>query len=144
MKRNGHLVVMTEKLQLYRHSSKTYHSIVGDMYVKKLSWKVNDEWIERYKHIQAYEPRIIEIYDVVDYDTIWMKKLNGESLDIFITEDYYLQYCEIISNIYEYNKDKIFKFYHRDAQFQNFIVDEGVVYLIDPDSFHLFKNGKWT
>ena len=118
-KRNGHLVVMTEQLQLYRPLSKSYHSIVEDMYVKKLSWKVNDEWIERYKHIQACEPRIIEIYNIVDNDTIYMKKLNGESLDIFITEDYYSQYLDIVSNIYEYNKDKRFKFYHRDAQFQN-------------------------
>ena len=132
---------MTEQLQLYRPLSKSYHSIVEDMYVKKLSWKVNDEWIERYKHIQACEPRIIEIYNIVDNDTIYMKKLNGESLDIFITEDYYSQYLDIVSNIYEYNKDKEIKFYHRDAQFQNFIADEGVVYLIDPDSFHLYKKG---
>ena len=141
MKRNGLLVVMTEQLRLYRPTSKTYHSIIGDTYVKELTWKLNDEWIERYKHIQAYEPRIIEIYDVVNYDTIWMKRLNGESLDIFITENYYLQYCEIVSNIYKYNRDKKIKFYHRDAQFQNFIADEGVVYLIDPDSFHLYKKG---
>jgi tRNA A-37 threonylcarbamoyl transferase component Bud32 len=139
MKRNGLLVVMTEKLQVYKASSKSYHSIVGDMYVKKLSWKISNDWFEKYKDIRAYEPRIIEIYNIVDNDTIYMKNLNGKNLDEFITEDYYSQYLNIANNIYKYNKDKKIKFYHRDMQFQNFVADKGVVYLIDPDSFRFIQ-----
>ena len=139
MKRNGPLVVMIMETPVYKASSKSYHSIVGDMYVKKLSWKINDDWFERYKDIRTYEPRIIEIYNIVDYDTIYMKNLSGKNLDEFITEDYYLQYLDIANNIYKYNEDKRNKFYHRDMQFQNFVAAEGVVYLIDPDSFRFIK-----
>lgn len=129
--------MMAEK-QVYRASSKTYHSILGDMYVKTLTWKLEDGWFEEYKNIRAYEPRIIEIYNIVskvDHDTIYMKNLNGKNLDEFITDDYYSQYLDIANNIYKYNKGKKIKFYHRDMQFQNFVADSGVVYLIDPDSF---------
>jgi tRNA A-37 threonylcarbamoyl transferase component Bud32 len=132
------------KHPVYKPSSKSYHSIIGDMYVKKLSWKISEDWFEKYKDIRIMEPRIIEIYNIVDNDTIYMKNLDGKNLDKFVTEDYYSQYLDIANNIYKYNRDKKFKFYHRDMQFQNFVADKGVVYLIDPDSFHLFKGGKWN
>ena len=134
MKKCGHLEHMTQSKEVHHKASNTYHSIKDDMYLKRVTWNFPDNWFETYQKIHEFEPRIIEIYGLQD-KTLYMRKLEGQILESCMTEKYYSQMIDILNNIFIFNKNNNPKFYHRDAQIRNFMVEDGIVYLIDPDSF---------
>ena len=107
------------------------------MYLKRVTWNFPDNWFETYQKIREFEPRIIEIYGIYN-KTMYMRKLEGTVLQHCVTEDYYSQALEILNNIFLFSKNKNPKFYHLDAQQKNFMVEDGIVYLIDPDSFKFY------
>ena len=104
------------------------------MYLKRLTWNLSNDWLETYQKLHKLEPRIVEIYGVQN-KTIYMKLLNCVTLDSCINQKYYSQTLDILNNIYKFNKNRISKFYHTDAKIGNFMVENDIVYLIDPDSF---------
>lgn len=82
-------------------------------------------------------PRIVEIYGVQD-KTIYMRLLKGVTLDFYANQQYYSQVLDILNSIYKFNENRISKFYHNDTKLGNFMVENGIVYLIDPDSFRFY------
>ena len=124
--------------EIFYDMSNTYHSIKNDMYLKRLTWDTPKGWFETYQRLHKFEPRIIEVYGLKDR-TLYMRKLEGQILESCITEEYYSQMMDILNNIFIFNKKKNPKFYHRDAQIRNFMVENNIVYLIDPDSFTFYS-----
>lgn len=126
--------------------SDSYHSVkemLGTtVYVKRLGHRLPKpkNWFKVYQQIQNFEPRIIEVYGVENNGMIYyMRYLKGDMLQNCMTDDYYLQMLDILNNIRIFNKNRKQKFYHGDAKIKNFMVEDDIVYLIDPDSFYFYN-----
>ena len=129
--------------EIYHPKSETYHSVKENlgfkMYLKRVIYEIKPKkWLTTYQELHSFEPRVVEVYGIAD-KTFYMKYINGINLQECINEKYYLQMLDILNNIYIFNQNKSQKFYHIDTKIQNFMVENDVVYLIDPDSFRFFN-----
>ena len=131
-----------EPIENYSNSGCSFYSI-GDMFVKKLNWDLDENFISIYKKLHLFEPRLVEIYEYYDR-TIYMEKIDGQTLLNSMSNDNYLEMCDIITNIGLFCKQKQICFYHHNLHFQNFMFDGNCVRMVDPDSFHFYENGKWV
>ncbi len=156
MKRNGLSVVTTEVYLnkkpivdlLESGSSLERFSMAGDMFVKELNYnKDMSAWLDAYKKIREYEPRIVEIYGYKKRK-IYMKYIKGRTLRRNLNLDAFLEACDIIKNLTIYAKENTFIkenkkgfWFHHDMSPRNFMVEDNTnkVYLIDPDTFDFFS-----
>ena len=118
-------------------------SIKHDMFVKQLSWDLDKNFLDTYKELQLFEPRLVEIYGYLDR-TIYMEKINGKTLLKSMSNNNYLEMCSIITRVGLFCKQNNICFYHHNLHFENFMFDGTTVRMVDPDSFHFFENGCWV
>ena len=117
-------------------------SVAHDMFIKKISWDLDINFLDIYKKLQLFEPRLVEIYGYQDR-TIYMEIINGQTLLESMNNDNYLEMCDIIRNVGLFSRQEKINFYHHNLHFRNFMFDGSHVRMVDPDSFHIFENGKW-
>ena len=132
--------------EIYYPNTKSYHCIKEKLGIKIYSKRFDEhrifmskKWFNAYQELHNFEPRVVEVYGIAD-KTFYMKYINGINLQECINEKYYLQMLDILNNIYIFNQNKSQKFYHIDTKIKNFMVENDIVYLIDPDSFRFFKS----
>ena len=123
-------------------SYKTF-SIKNNMFIKGISWDLDKNFLDIYKKLQLFEPRLVEIYGYHDR-TIYMEMINGETLTKSMNNDNYLEMCDIITNVGLFSRQEKINFYHHNLHFRNFMFDGSHVRMVDPDSFHVFKEGRWV
>jgi hypothetical protein len=131
------------KLNIKYSGSGCSWSMVGDMIVKHLNWDMDPKWFSTYQKLRDFEPRLVEIYEYYDR-AIYMEKIDGQTLLNSMSNDNYLEMCDIITNIGLFCKQKEICFYHHNLHFRNFMFDGNRVRMVDPDSFHFYENGKWV
>ena len=129
----------------------TRYGIMGDMFWKKIQWDIDDRWLDEYRKIREYEPRLVEVYGYADR-RILMQYIHGDTLRRNLCLDAFLEACDIMKNLAIYAKEnprysehsnaKGFWFHH-DMALRNFMLEEKTnkVYLIDPDTFNFWING---
>ena len=128
-------------------SSLERFSMMGDMFVKELTYYKEDGWLDAYKKIREYEPRLIEIYGIKN-KKIYMKYIKGKTLRRNLNLDAFLEACDIMKNLTIYAKKNTFIrenkkgfWFHHDMSPRNFMIEDNTnkVYLIDPDTFDFFS-----
>jgi len=127
-------------------------SIVGDMFCKKIPYDIDDRWLDEYRKIREYEPRLVEVYGYADR-RILMQYIHGDTLRHNLCLDAFLEACDIMKNLAIYAKENLTYsehsnamgfWFHHDMAARNFMVEEKTnkVYLIDPDTFNIWINGR--
>ena len=73
-----------------RRDSGTKFSIVGDMFCKEISWDIDHRWLDEYKKIREYEPRLVEVYGYEERK-VYMQYIDGETLRRNLVLDAYME-----------------------------------------------------
>ena len=127
-------------------------SIVGDMFCKEINYDLDDNWLDQYKKMREYEPRLVEVYGV-ENKKIYMQYIDGEILRRKLDLDAWIEACEIAINLTKYAKQTFIPsrkyagqtgfYFHHDCAPRNFMIENNTnkVYLIDPDSFDFWLHG---
>ena len=135
-----------------RSGHSTKFSIVGEMFCKEISWNIDSRWLDEYKKIREYEPRLVEVYGYEERK-IYMQYIDGETLRRNLVLDAYMEACDIMKNLAKYAKENprpsplwpdMGFWFHHDMAPRNFMLENKTnkVYLIDPDTFGYWIDGQ--
>ena len=130
----------------------TRYGIMGDMFWKKIQWDIDDRWLDEYRKMREYEPRLVEVYGYEERK-IYMKLIDGDLLRRNLDLDCFIEACDIMKSLATYAKEnprpsKIYPdmgfWFHHDMAPRNFMVENKTnkVYLIDPDTFGFWIYGQ--
>jgi thiamine kinase-like enzyme len=117
----------------------------NDMFVKVIDFDIDDYWLEWYQKLHSYEPRVVEVYGYNDRK-IYMEYIDGDQMFSNANYETYAEMLDIGKRILDFSRQNNVHFYHHDWHFGNFLIENETrrMVLVDPDSFHLFANGKWV
>ena len=123
--------------------------------------KISHDWLENYNQVRDNNPRYVEVYEVIDNETLAMEYIDElDTLEYVLKEPHYWPQInkhfiiEALETFHQAFTDGLrvskhhgneMYFMHTDLKVANLIVDKDMrVMIIDPDSYTWVPKLQWT